>query len=85
MIVQLALFGAFRDLHREPTLLLEVSGDTVSAVRASFAAHLLGQGHAERSALIRASAFASDQALLHDTEAIPADGRLAILPPVSGG
>jgi molybdopterin synthase sulfur carrier subunit len=34
---------------------------------------------------LHSSALASDSAVLRDHEAVPADGRMAVLPPVSGG
>ncbi|MBD8527449.1 MoaD/ThiS family protein [Pseudomarimonas arenosa] len=85
MTVTLALFGAFRDLHSAPTLTLEVDGDSIADLRAQLCAHLEATGKADKRGLVGVSAFASDTALLRDHDRIPADGQLAILPPVSGG
>ena len=38
-----------------------------------------------RPGLLKASAFASETTLLRDRDAIPADGKMALLPPVNGG
>lgn len=85
MTVTLSLFGAFRELQRQPTLTLDVPGDTIAAVRAQLCAHLDAIGQGERRGLVGVSAFASETSMLRDHERIPEDGKLAILPPVSGG
>lgn len=84
--ITLSLYGAFRDLASTPMLRFELPqaqriADLRDALPAQFAAE-----HAERArALIAVSAFASDTALLRDSDPLPADGALSILPPVSGG
>ena len=46
-----------------------------------------GKAHwpAFQPALLARSAFASDTRVLRDGEVLPADGKMAVLPPVSGG
>ena len=85
MTVTLALFGAFRDLHSAPTLQLQVDGREIADLRRSLIAHLESQGKGDKRGLVSVSAFASEQSILRDGDPIPADGQLAILPPVSGG
>lgn len=85
MNVSIALFGAFRDLHGEPVLALDVAGEKVADVRHALAVHLAQSSAHDRSALIKASAFADETRVLRDNDDIPSDGKLAILPPVSGG
>lgn len=85
MTVTLALFGAFRDLHSAPQLALQVSGNTIADLRRALIAHLDASGKGDKRGLVGVSAFASDVSLLRDGDPIPADGQLAILPPVSGG
>jgi molybdopterin synthase sulfur carrier subunit len=84
--ITVALYGACRDLHPEPTVAVEVDEHaTVNALRQALRAQLVAAPAARRDALLGASAFASDQAVLRDADPLPADGRVAILPPVSGG
>lgn len=85
MTVTLSLFGAFRDLQGEPTLTLEVDGELIADVRAQLCQFLQDHGQGERRGLVGVSAFASESEMLRDHDRIPADGKLAILPPVSGG
>ncbi|MCB1553305.1 MAG: hypothetical protein KDJ14_05805 [Xanthomonadales bacterium] len=84
--IQLDLYGACRDLHSQPSLSLALPQDSlVGALRAALPACFDRADLARATALVASSAFASDSALLRDADVIPADGRLAILPPVSGG
>lgn len=86
MKIEIRLFGAFRDY--EPTALvhLDVAADArVADVRAALDAHGRAHWPGFQPALLQRSALASDEAVLRDHEAIPSDGRMAVLPPVSGG
>ncbi len=84
--ITLGLYGACRDLHPEPALRLALpDGATVADLRRALPAHFSAASSAKAHALISASAFATDQALLRDTDPLPEDGQLSILPPVSGG
>jgi molybdopterin synthase sulfur carrier subunit len=86
MQIQLDLYGACRELHSQPSLALELpESSLVGALRAALPPHFNRADPARAAALVASSAFASDSALLRDADPIPADGRLAILPPVSGG
>jgi molybdopterin synthase sulfur carrier subunit len=86
MQIQLDLYGACRDLHSQPSLSITLpQGSLVGALRAALPASFDRADLARATALVASSAFASDSALLRDADVIPADGRLAILPPVSGG
>lgn len=82
--VQVKLFGAFRQFHREPVLTLEVPPDTMVAhVRERVA--LMFDEDANAKMLLKASAFATDRRVLEENEAVPEDTELALLPPVCGG
>jgi len=86
MKVQLSLFGGFRDYQSSGVVELEVmDGACVADVRAALAAHAESQWAGFRPGLLKSSAFASDTAVLREADPVPADGRMAILPPVSGG
>jgi molybdopterin synthase sulfur carrier subunit len=86
MKVDLKLFGAFRDLQPHAQLLLELpDGARVADLRRALANHAQANWPGFQPGLLARSAFASDAAVLRDGEALPADGRMALLPPVSGG
>ena len=86
MKVELSLFGVFRSFEPSATLVLEVSeGGNVAALRRAVQTYAECHWPAFKPSLLASSAFASEQAVLRDGEALPANGRLAILPPVSGG
>jgi len=83
--VNLQLFGAFSDLEASREIVVEVAGGTVADLRQALR-ELLPQRWPEfRAGLLDYSAFADQQRVLRDPDALPADGRVAILPPVSGG
>lgn len=86
MKIELGLFGAFRDFDRTSRIELELpAGARISDLREAVRAY--GEQHwpAFRPGLLSHSAFASEEAVLRDGEAVPANGRMALLPPVSGG
>lgn len=86
MKIELQLFGAFRAMQTAPVLTLELAdGSSVAALRAALNAYGAQHWPNFRSGLLAASAFASDAMVLREQEPLPADGRVAILPPVSGG
>jgi molybdopterin synthase sulfur carrier subunit len=86
MKLHVQLFGPFRDFQPQPVLELDVvDGASVSAARAALAAHAAAYWPACTPGLLRSTAFASEQALLRDGDALPADGRIALIPPVNGG
>jgi molybdopterin synthase sulfur carrier subunit len=86
MKLQVRLFGPFRDFQPPPVLELDVAdGADVAAARDALAAHAAEHWPACPPGLLRSTAFASEQALLRDGDALPADGRIAVIPPVNGG
>jgi len=86
MNIELRLFGAFRDYDSSACIQVEVpDGARVADVRAALDAYGRARWPGFQPALLQRSALASDDAVLRDHEAIPADGRMAVLPPVSGG
>lgn len=86
MKIQLRLFGAFRELDAAGVISLELpDSSVVGALRASLDRYARAHWSTYRPGLLQRSAFASELCILRDHDAIPEDGRMAILPPVSGG
>lgn len=86
MKVTLKLFGAFRSHDPGATVQLELpEGARVADLRAALDAHARAHWPGYRPELLRASAFASETAVLRDAEALPGGVPMAVLPPVSGG
>lgn len=86
MRVELALFGAWREMQATPRLMLDVPEPaTVASLRAALRQHAQTQWPEFRPGLLAASVFASAQCVLRDDEPLPTDGQVAVLPPVSGG
>ena len=84
--VTVSLFGASRDLHPQPRVQLDLPEDArVGDLRRALPGCFVHAEPTRVAALLAASALASDSTLLRDADALPADGRLALLPPVSGG
>lgn len=86
MKIDLKLFAAFQDLEPTGRIDLELpDGALVADLRVAVESY--GRQHWPnfRPGLLKASAFASETSLLRDRDAIPADGRTALLPPVNGG
>jgi molybdopterin synthase sulfur carrier subunit len=84
-MIQVQLFGAFSELVPERVLQVEVDGDSVGDLRRAMREHLTRCWPSFRSGLLDYSAFADEQRVLRDSEPLPGDGRVAVLPPVSGG
>lgn len=80
--VEVRLFGALRSARGDCLRLSVDAGANVAALRAALAHALPDDG---ARALLEVSAFGTDDALLDDGDALPADGRVCILPPVCGG
>lgn len=80
---EIKLFGAFRQYRdgRSVTVTLPENA-TVAALREAFAEQFEDDN---ARALLNASAFATDEAVLDDEERVPAGQRLSVLPPVCGG
>lgn len=86
MRVELALFGAFRQFDPGASVVLEVPDDArVAELRSALAAHAAKHWPGFHPGLLERSAFASEREVLRESEPIPAERRMAVLPPVSGG
>lgn len=85
MEIQLELFGALRDLEPGDCLQLPVAGETVADLRQAVMAHALARWSRVSPGLLKSCAFATPRVVLRDSDALPADGRMVMLPPVSGG
>lgn len=86
MKLHVQLFGPFRDFQPQSVLELDIAdGATLAAARDALAAHAAAHWPACTPGLLRSTAFASELALLRDGDAVPADGRIALIPPVNGG
>lgn len=83
MVVQ--LFGAFSELDPQREIRVPVEGGQVIDLRRALRALLQQRFPQFRAGLVDYSAFADEQRVLRDNDALPGDGRVAILPPVSGG
>jgi molybdopterin synthase sulfur carrier subunit len=86
MMMTVQLFGRFRDFHPDPELLVELPEVRTGAdFRSAFDTWALAHWPGYNSSLLKACAIATESVLLHADSALPDDGRVAILPPVSGG
>lgn len=85
MDIELELFGALRGLEPGDRLQLPVAGGTVADLRAAVTAHAAARWPRVTPGLLGSCAFATSSAVLRDSEPLPADGRMVVLPPVSGG
>ena len=85
MKIDLELYGALRGLEPEDRLHLEVHGQRVSDLRHALVAHAATHWPDLAPGMLAKCAFATHSELLRDGDALPADGRMSALPPVSGG
>lgn len=86
MRISIQLYGAFRQFQEAGTLDLDCPGAaTINDVRVAMDAYGQSHWHGYSPGLLRTSAFATETEILRTSNAIPADGRLAVIPPVSGG
>lgn len=86
MKVEVSLFGAFRECEPSALLVLDLPGAAkVSDLRLALQAHAQAHWPNCRPGLLQYSAFASEARVLREHEPLPEDGRMAVLPPVSGG
>jgi sulfur-carrier protein len=86
MKIRLRLFGIYRDFDAAGRIALEVDdGASVDDVRRALSAHARMHWPGFDDGLPAKSAFASESSLLRDGDALPSDGQMAVLPPVSGG
>lgn len=86
MQIELSLFGAFREF--EANARLELTLADAACVR-DLRNELQNYGEKHwpgfKPGLLARSVFASETSILRDAERLPDDGKLALLPPVSGG
>ncbi len=81
--VEVRLFGAFRQYSRDAAIAVTLpESATVTNLREAFADALEDDN---ARALLKASAFATDEAVLDEDDSVPEHGRISILPPVCGG
>ena len=86
MMVRIALYGALREADPRGYLELDVPrGGTIADLRERLAAHLREHAPAVNAGLVRISAFANAEEILHGHREVPEGEELAVLPPVSGG
>ncbi len=85
MEIDLELFGVLRDLEPGDRLRLPVAGGSVADLRAALVAHATGHWPRVGASLLASCAFATPTEILRDGQPLPEDGRMAVLPPVSGG
>lgn len=81
MTITVQLFAAARELAGAGEAAVEVAaGGTVRDVRAA-----LALACPKLAGLAQRSRFATDREFLPDDAPLPPDGKLALIPPVSGG
>ncbi|WP_218558639.1 MoaD/ThiS family protein [Xanthomonas euvesicatoria] len=86
MKISVRLFGALSDYATGQPLEFELAdGQCMADLRAVLQEHLVAAVPGFRPALLRCSAFADSRQILHERDPLPADGKVAVLPPVSGG
>lgn len=86
MKVEVKLFGAFRDHQADGRVTLDLAeGARVGDVRHALEAYAGAHWPGFCPKLLGYSAFASEKAVLREADPVPEDGRMAVLPPVSGG
>lgn len=83
--IELELFGALRGLEVGDRLTLPVNGEHVGDLRAALQTHAGSHWPSASASMLASCAFATSSEILRDPQALPADGRMAVLPPVSGG
>ncbi len=83
--IHVQLFGAFSELDPTREIAVQTSGDNVADLRSALRDLLAQRWPQFRAGLLDHSAFADEHRVLRDNERLPDDGRVAILPPVSGG
>ena len=83
--IELELFGALRGLEPGDRLLIPVSGETVAHLRVAAQAHAHAHWPSASADMLTSCAFATSSEILRDGQSLPADGQMAVLPPVSGG
>jgi molybdopterin converting factor small subunit len=86
MKVHITLFGTLRDADTRGFLEIDVPDQcTIATLREALQSHVCEHAPSISENLIKRSAFASDDEILHNHRHVPENGRIAVLPPVSGG
>lgn len=86
MKTRIALYGALREADASGHVELDVpTGSSIAELRELLVVHLAGHAPAIPANLVRRSAFASAEEILHNHRTVPEGIDLAVLPPVSGG
>ena len=85
MDIELELFGALRGLEAGDRLALTVHGEHVADLRAALQTHASAHWPSASASMLASCAFATSSEILRDAQPLPADGQMAVLPPVSGG
>jgi len=86
MRIRIALYGVLREADASGHVELDVpAGSSIAELRERFAAHLAEHAPAIPAGLVRRSAFASAEEILHNYRTVPEGAELVVLPPVSGG
>lgn len=86
MKISVRLFGALSDYAAGQPLEFELAaGQCMADLRVALQERLEATVPSFRPALLRCSAFADSRQILHERDPLPADGDVAVLPPVSGG
>ena len=85
MDIELELFGVLRNLEPDDRMRLSVTGERVADLRAALVEHARAHWPRGSETLLLRCAYATGSAVVRDHNALPPDGRMAVLPPVSGG
>lgn len=86
MKVIVQLFGVYRRFQDVDSIELDCPGAaTIADARAALGAHAEANWQGWDAGILRRTVFASPEQVLRDADPLPGDGRIAILPPVSGG
>lgn len=86
MKTRITLYGVLREADPRGHVELDVPpGSNIAELRELLTAYLCEHAPAIPAGLIRRSAFASDEEILHNHRTVPEGAELAVLPPVSGG
>ena len=83
--IELELFGALRGVEAGDCLTLQVAGVHVADLRTALQTHAGVHWPSASAGMLPSCAFATSSEVLRDAQPLPADGRMAVLPPVSGG
>jgi molybdopterin converting factor small subunit len=86
MKVHITLFGALREADTNGFIELDAPEHcTIAELRELLREHLRQHSPHVSAGLVQRSAFASEDEILHNHRTLPESGRVAVLPPVSGG